>query len=530
MTLETLIEILLDTDLVSRRDIDAVLGSLGDSEVGESTERGGEQSDRGLVERFIKALVEQGKLTRFQARQVWSGRGQTLLLGNYVLDDLLGRGGGGVVYRAHHRIMRRPVAIKVIEPESLEGGSDARQRFQREVRTAAKLVHPNIVTAYDADQTDRALFLVMELVVGRDLATEVARLGPLPLEKAVSCITQAAEGLAYAHREGIVHRDIKPRNLLLSEQGDVKVLDLGLARVVDTQRRIEESLSIDASIENGLAGTADYMSPEQAESPRTVDGRADIYSLGCTLFFLLTGRPPFQREAWFDSLVAHQTAPIPLLSTFRDDLPETLQDVLNRMLAKSPADRYSSMAAVIEALRPFARDEEFEIHDPRDSGLEDLDYDTRVFDSSDLLDARPATTVGNLAQGEPTPRTGSLLSKRSSARKGEFTLAAFDVGTRGCVLAEAVGQRSENSTATIELPLISTLPHRDGSIQSPAAVFATDQRQILTGAEALNHFAADPRHGWLSPLSLLGHQGEMRSAYGLKPPAPLLVAILLEAA
>ncbi|MCA9105425.1 MAG: Hsp70 family protein, partial [Planctomycetales bacterium] len=201
---------------------------------------------------------------------------------------------------------------------------------------------------------------------------------------------------------------------------------------------------------------------------------------------------------------------------------------LNRMLAKSPADRYSSMAAVIEALRPFARDEEFEIHDPRDSGLEDLDYDTRVFDSSDLLDARPATTVGNLAQGEPTSRTGSLLSKRSSARKGEFTLAAFDVGTRGCVLAEAVGQRSENSTATIELPRISTLPHRDGSIQSPAAVFATDQRQILTGAEALNHFAADPRHGWLSPLSLLGHQGEMRSAYGLKPPAPLLVAILLE--
>src|SRR5262249_26944956 len=237
-------------------------------------------------------LVAVGRLTRFQADAVCERRFEGLVIGNYEVMDRLGQGGMGTVFKARHKRMRRIVAIKVL---SREVAQDERfiKRFQREVEAVARLSHPNIVMAHDADESDVGHFLVMEFVNGRDLASTVERLGPLPIRDAVSCTLQAARALDYAHREGIIHRDIKPANLLRDETGVVKVADLGLARFEETSGSTQRSAS--ALTQAGtIMGTVDYMPPEQALGAECVDQRSDIYALGCTLYFLVVGKPPYE--------------------------------------------------------------------------------------------------------------------------------------------------------------------------------------------------------------------------------------------
>ncbi|MBC8872541.1 MAG: protein kinase [Planctomycetes bacterium] len=266
----------------------------------------------------------------------------------YRVSELLGTGGMGAVYKAEHRLMGRTVAVKVITPHLVDNPS-AVERFQREVQAAARLAHPNIVTAHDAEQAGNAHFLVMEYVEGTSLADETERQGRLSVAQACDYMRQAALGLQHAFECGMVHRDIKPHNLMLTPQGQVKILDFGLAQFA-SQTTTHGGLTQEGSI----MGTPDYMAPEQARDARTADIRADIYSLGCTLYCLLTGQPPFPEGSLVEKVMAHTEKEPPPVEEFRDDVPAGVQEVLKKMTAKDPAARYQTPAEVAEALNPFA--------------------------------------------------------------------------------------------------------------------------------------------------------------------------------
>jgi formylglycine-generating enzyme required for sulfatase activity/serine/threonine protein kinase len=261
----------------------------------------------------------------------------------------LGRGGMGIVYQARQTVMNRQVVIKVIN-KSLLDHADSLERFRREVEAAAQLAHPNIVTAYDAEQAGELHMLVMEFVPGQNLADVLRRKGPLPVVHACHYVRQAALGLQHAHERGMVHRDIKPQNLMLTPRGQVKILYFGLAKVVRENRAQTNLTAL-----NSYMGTPDYSAPEQATDARTADIRADIYSLGCTLYCLLAGRPPFQEETPIKTILAHlEKAPQPL-PELRPDVPAALWQVIACTLAKDPAQRYQKPAEVAQSLVPFIK-------------------------------------------------------------------------------------------------------------------------------------------------------------------------------
>jgi serine/threonine protein kinase len=266
----------------------------------------------------------------------------------YHILGVLGAGGMGVVYKAVHRLMERVVALKVLN-RALTARPGFAERFRSEVKAVARLAHPNIVAAYDADEAAGTHFLVMEFVAGTPLDLVVARRGPLPVREACDLVRQAALGLQHAHERGLVHCDIKPQNLLLTPGGQVKVLDFGLARIREDLEAGAEDLP-----SGTLLGTPDYLAPEQARNPGRADIRADIYSLGCTLYHLLAGRPPFFAGTPLQKLLAHQECSPPALTTVHGNVPQELTRVLERMLAKDPDKRYSSPAEVAADLERVA--------------------------------------------------------------------------------------------------------------------------------------------------------------------------------
>jgi serine/threonine protein kinase/Leucine-rich repeat (LRR) protein len=268
-----------------------------------------------------------------------------LQLGAYRIVKRLGQGGMGSVFLAEHIRMERLVALKTLSPK-LVRDAQAIKRFHREVKAAAKLSHPNIVTAYDADEARGLQMLVMEYVDGTDLAVRVRKNGPLPVAAAIDAVLQAARGLEFAHAKGVVHRDIKPANLLVDEAGVVKVLDMGLARIGE----VEESPTDGLTSTGTIMGTAEFMAPEQALDTRTADARADIYSLGCTLYFLLTGKAPFQGDTVMKILLAHRDGSVPRAGDVRGDVPDAVDDLFARMVAKKVDDRFQTMTEVIAAL------------------------------------------------------------------------------------------------------------------------------------------------------------------------------------
>lgn len=302
--------------------------------------------------KIASRLITNGILTVFQARALLQGKLSAVRMGNYEILDKLGVGGMGAVYKARHRRMKRIVALKVLN-KSIAQTAAFNHRFQREVEAIAKLQHPNVVMAFDADEADEGPFLIMEFVDGRDLAAEVGDNGPLSVADAVSCILQAARGLECANSQGIVHRDIKPSNLMRDRSGAVKVTDLGLARLngPDTETTANYSLTQAGSV----LGTVDYMAPEQAIDSTTVDGRADIYSLGATLYFLLAGHPPYQAGSLMALLLKHRDAPIPSLCEVRSEVPSQLDAIYRRMVAKNPEDRFAGMTDVIGVLENLSR-------------------------------------------------------------------------------------------------------------------------------------------------------------------------------
>ncbi|MGE3407572.1 MAG: protein kinase [Pirellulales bacterium] len=297
-------------------------------------------------EELLRELYKQNLLTKFQAQQVAAGKGRALILGNYLVLDKIGAGGMGQVFKAEHRRMERIVAIKML-PSAMTKDAAAVARFHREAKAAAKLTHSNIVVAYDADEANGVHFLVMEYVEGQDLSALVKRNGPFSVPKAVNYILQAARGLEFAHGEGVVHRDIKPANLLLDKKGTVKILDMGLARIESAGNAATEA---ELTGSGAVMGTIDYMAPEQALNTKTADARADIYSLGCSLFYLLTGKATFDGDTLTAKLLAHQNHPIPALRAIRPEVPEEVEAIFRKMLAKKIEDRYQSISEVIADL------------------------------------------------------------------------------------------------------------------------------------------------------------------------------------
>jgi eukaryotic-like serine/threonine-protein kinase len=382
------VDILMQTRLVGASEIRALAARV--LSVGEN----------GGVERLAAELIRLGRLTPYQAAAIRQGKSRGLLIGDYVVLDKIGSGGMGLVFKARHRRLERIAALKLLPP-SFSRDRAAVIRFRREAAAAAKFRHPNIVAAIETGETHGLLFLVMEFVAGRDLSRTVKEKGPMSVAQAIDCIVQAARGLQEAHDHGIVHRDIKPANLLLEETGIVKVLDLGLARVSQPDPFVTTSGSeLDLTVSGSFVGTVDYVSPEQAYDPRMADSRSDIYSLGCTLHYLLTGKAPFGGQTFMERLLGHRERPIPSLFASRHDVPDALDAAFRSLLAKSPDERPQTMAAVVATFEEC-----------RKSSRRKKSRPLMVFDDRDeKTREREATYQVGPSQGDSTAPESEVLS------------------------------------------------------------------------------------------------------------------------
>lgn len=341
ITVDSFLDLLGQSDLVS----DAKLLAL-------TTEFLDEASRPDSPQKLADELVKREILTTWQADMLLQGKHRGFRLGPYRILRPLGQGGMSKVFLAEHEMMHRRSAIKVL-PSKYQEDADLLNRFHLEARAVAALDHPNIVRAYDFNKDVRygkeIHYLVMEYVAGSDLRRMVEEQGPLDCRKAADFICQAALGLAHAHSAGFVHRDIKPANLLVDPHGVLKILDLGLATFTF---EAEQTLNPNESTQSAV-GTADYVSPEQVLDSRNVDGRADIYSLGLTFYFLLTGHRPFTKPTIMEVLMAHRTERPEPISTFRPDVPMDLDAIVDKMTAKSPSQRYQTAKEVAETLQKW---------------------------------------------------------------------------------------------------------------------------------------------------------------------------------
>lgn len=306
------------------------------------------ESARDSAERLVESKI----LTRFQAERLLAGRLDGFTLGQHVIQEQVGKGSVGRVYRATHRAMNRTVAIKILSADVTRTGP-ARLAFQREVRAAARLNHPNIIMAYDANEVGERSYLVLEFVNGPTLEAVVRERGPLPWPEACEYVRQVAIGLQHAHERGMVHRDIKPANLLVTRDSGsplgfvVKIADFGIAKFAPAATATTPG--------TGLTGTPDFVSPEQAYNPLVADHRADLYSLGCVFHFLLTGHPPFSGGTTPDKIRRHQfEAPAPI-HLVRKDVPPPVAELAARLLAKDPNQRPATAAHVAEHIDGLAR-------------------------------------------------------------------------------------------------------------------------------------------------------------------------------
>ncbi len=370
-------------------------------------------------------MIRDGVLTQFQAEQLLQGKWRRFSIGKYRVLERLGTGGMGSVYLCEHTLMRRRVALKVL-PTAKADDPAALERFYREARAVAAVDHPNIVRAYDIDQEDKIHFLVMEHVDGSSLQEIIKKTGPMDVVRACHYIRQAAQGLQHAHETaGLVHRDIKPGNLLVDRGGVVKVLDMGLARFFHDK---DDGLS--QKYDENVLGTADYLAPEQAIDSHTADIRADIYSLGATFYFMLTGQTPFGEGTVAQKLIWHQTRQPRPLQSLRADVPSEVVAIVEKMMAKDPAQRYPTPEHVIEALVPWTQtpiapppEEEMPALSPAMANLSDSQAQAVARASSSDTSPRPRsvwqTPAGNGPQsgGRPAPAGAIPPSSRGSGSR-----------------------------------------------------------------------------------------------------------------
>ena len=304
------------------------------------------------VESFIQDLIESKLLTKFQAEQIIAGKGDSLTFGKYIIQEKLGAGGMGQVFKAYHPESAKLVAIKVILPQG-KFDTESVKRFEREVKASEKLVHPNIIAVLDSGSSKGSLFMVMELIEGKDLFELINEKGKLSVNEAVAYIIQAARALEHAHANGVIHRDVKPANLIADSHGFLKIVDMGLAKIQAGEN--EDKVSM-LTTNTAIMGSADFMSPEQTVSTKNVDTRTDIYSLGASFYFLLTAKVMYPQKATFSKLISHRQAPISSLKFMRPDVSQKLDDIYTKMVAKKVGDRYQSMTELILDLEALGKE------------------------------------------------------------------------------------------------------------------------------------------------------------------------------
>jgi serine/threonine protein kinase len=409
------------------------------------------------------------------------------------------------------------------------------ERFNREVQLAAQLHHPNIVTAFDAAESDGVLFLVMEFVAGKDLGHHVAEHGPLPVPLACEYIRQTALGLQYAHERGLVHRDVKPSNLLITKAGVVKLLDLGLARMTGTPLEEYEPVGSATHI-SGLAGTPDYMAPELAHDSQTANARSDLYSLGCTFYYLLTGHVPYPGGGWTEKLLRHQLDPAPAVCVLRADVPAEVSAVANRLMAKDPSQRHAHGGEVAEELQqwllahqtaqglPPAPWPHVAVHtpSPSDSLIWTTPKSTPTVDPDSVLETRPVSAA-------PTPL--------SRPRRLPWPLAMATAMAMGLVVAWLVHGPRVRSASVPELRATRTAADVDGESEPrerdvPDLVRPTPAIFVVEGITEDFHclaaaVAAAPTNGTVMihgngsiatrPIDLRGKALTLRAAKGCRP-------------
>lgn len=365
-------------------------------------------------------MVELGYLTAYQANQFKLGRTK-LTLGPYVVTDWIGQGGMGHVFKAEHQVMGRECAVKVL-PESKSNPSSVAS-FQHEIRAQAKLDHPHLVHAYDAGHDGKVHFLVTEYVPGEDLRKLVRRQGPLTMRQAANVFRQVATGLAYAHECGLIHRDIKPGNILVTPDGIAKLSDLGLAGYAGKQ---------DESQKGRIVGTADYLSPEQIHTPQLISPVSDIYAMGCTLYYAVTGKVPFPGGSTRDKIKRHLDPSITVMHprTFNPEISEEFVEIIADMMEKDTSERIQSANEVVKRLEPWTTSGQ-QSPFPTLGGAKspwtpppiyDDDQDTNVGGYDELDSRQESVSQGSMGTD---PSIASLQDTHGSGRRMRFPPPPF---------------------------------------------------------------------------------------------------------
>lgn len=374
--------------------------------------------------RLASRMIDDGWITRLQAGLLMQGKWKNFLItGKYKLLEHIGAGGMGQVFLCEHLRMARRVALKIL-PNDRAQNPTCLHRFYREARAAAVLNHPNIVTTHDIDSDGDLHFLVMEYVEGSNLLDIVKQSGPLTVSRAVEYTIQAACGLHHAHEAGLIHRDVKPSNLLLDRSGQVKLLDLGLARFFeDDVDQLTQQLG-----NHNLIGTADYLSPEQARDGHSADARSDIYSLGATLYFLLAGHAPFVSNSLAEKLMLHQNERPRMLHDFRPEVPEGLAAIVDCAMAKEPIARYQDCLQLIDVLAEFASES---IPPPDVAEMPKLCPAVRSNDAPSVRVPAPERSTARMPRPALTPAHGT-------PQPMEFQESTLSFGVKHAIIAVAI--------------------------------------------------------------------------------------------
>jgi len=424
-----LLSLIRRSGILLDRQFDVITGKVNSGEYPSET--------RALAERLVSERI----LTEFQANRLLRNKVHGLLVGRYVILDHLGTGGRGRVFKAQHRLMGRVAALKVIAPQIAKRASSI-ARFYREMRLIGRLDHPNVVRAFDADQAGDLLYIVMEYVAGRSLDRIVEEKGRLPAARVANYMAQAAMGLAHAHERGIVHRDVKPPNLLLSDEGQVKVLDLGLSALTEA-----DSAASFATAAGLIVGTVHYMSPEQAMA-MNIDGRSDLFSLGCTMYYLLSALLPFPGESIAECLTLRIKGDPAPITRYCPDLSPRLIQVMDKLMARRPEDRFQTAAEAALALQTAAIPEAADLSAPQP--IAPTEPEPSVSTVEQAADASLAVPTDVAQPGEfliPAPLTWSFWRAWVAAQPRAivlsmalFALGVFGLGFALGALAAGLGR------------------------------------------------------------------------------------------